>query len=441
MSLFTVLLIVLSAVVYSWALYNLPVLIVGIRSFRREGAKKQSFGRKAVFEKNLPTFSVVIPAKNEESVLPRLLGALLKQNYPRKKVEVIVVEDGSTDATLEVCEKYVKDFCGRLKIVCGGDSTGKPSALNRALRISRGDIIAVFDADNVPEQDALLNAAKHFQDETIAALQGRTFTLNSGVNMLTKFVSYEEAVYFEVYLKGRDVLNLFVHLKGSCEFIRRSVLESLGGWSEENLSEDMEMSARLTQKGHRIRYAADVQSWQESTETLAQMFRQRIRWFRGCMEVAFKYGRLMERPGFRVFDAEVTLLGPFVLIISLLSYILGPLVFYQLDSSVVFAITLVGWGLLTGSIVAGALALLYTTRPRRIRDLLWLPFIYAYWSFQVFLATWALIKILCRAPKEWNRTPKTGVIAVASSTLPDCLVISSCAERRRSLEAAGKPLG
>jgi len=417
MSLFTVLLIVLSAVVYSWALYNLPVLIVGIRSFRREGAEKKSFGQKAMFEKNLPTFSVVIPAKNEESVLPRLLGALLKQNYPRKKVEVIVVEDGSTDATLEACEKYVKDFGGRLKVVRGGDSTGKPSALNRALRISSGDIIAVFDADNVPEQDALLNAAKHFQDETIAALQGKTLTLNSDVNMLTKFVSYEEAAWCEAYLRGRDALDLFVHLKGTCQFIRRGVLERVGCWREEYLSDDFEMSARLTLKGYRIRYAPDVRSWQESPHSWGQMFRQRVRWFRGTMEVALNYGRLIRKPSFKTLDAEVTLLAPFVLILSLLSYLVGPIVLWGLDGSILLVISAIGWGLLTVSIVAGAIAMLYIAEPKKTRDLLWIPFIYVYWSFHVFLATWALIRIIFKAPKEWRKTSRTGVVTTNYSCM------------------------
>lgn len=416
MNLVAILAATLFAMVYSWTFYNIPVLIVGIRNCYYKRAQR-SIKKETMFKKSLPTFSVVIPVKNEEIVLPRLLNALLHQNYPREKVEVIVVEDGSTDATVDVCKKYVKNSQGWIRMVRAENSNGKPSALNRALSVSKGDIIAVFDADNIPEQNALLNAAKYFQDKSTAALQGRTLTVNQDVNMLTKFVSYEEAVWYEAYMNGKDILNLFVHLKGSCQFIRRDALESLGGWSEKCLSEDMEMSARLTEKGHRIKYASDVRSWQESPESLTQMFRQRIRWFRGAMEVALSYGRLIQKPSLKTLDAEATLLGPFVLIFSLISYILGPLVLYNLDGSVVLVITLVGWAIPTATLVAGAMALLYVAEPKKVKDLLWLPFIYAYWSFQVFLATWALIKILFKAPKEWKRTTKRGAVTIADSTL------------------------
>lgn len=432
----TILLIVLFVIVYSWTFYNLPVLIVGIKTCLSDEAKKKSSRKEVGFEKNLPTFSIVVPAKNEETVLPRLLNALLRQNYPREKLEIIVVEDGSTDGTVEACKEYVDE--GRVRIIHSEVSNGKPSALNRALKVSTGDIIAVFDADSIPEQNALFNAAKHFQDKSIAALQGRTLTLNSDVNMLTKFVSYEETLWYEGYLKGKDTLNLFVHLKGSCQFIRRNVLVRLGGWSEKHLSEDMEISARLTEKDYRIKYASDVRSWQESPENLTRMFRQRTRWFRGSMEVALTYGRLIKKPSLKILDAEATLFGPFVLIISLLSYILSPLVLYQLDEAVIFTITLGGWATLTATLIAGAVALLYVAKPKRIRDTLWLPFIYAYWSFQAFLATWALIKILFKAPKEWKRTPKTGAIAVANLALLDWVALLNHSRKAYLFEATEK---
>jgi hypothetical protein len=135
------------------------------------------------------------------------------------------------------------------------------------------------------------------------------------------------------------------------------------------------------------------------------------------MEVAFRYGSLMKKPSLKGLDAEMTFFGPFVLIISLLSYVLSPLAICHLDGSFVLAVTLMGWASLTVTLVVGAFALMYVAKPRRIRDVLWLPFIYAYWFFQVFLATWALIKIVGKASKKWQRTPKTGAITIADTNL------------------------
>jgi len=230
--------------------------------------------------------------------------------------------------------------------------------------------------------------------------------------MLTKFISYEEAVWCETYLRGKDSLDLFVHLKGSCQFSRRDVLERFEGFDEKALSEDMEISARLTEKGYKIRYAPDVRSWQETPSNLKQWFRQRTRWFRGTIEVAFKYGKLMTRFSRKSFDAEATLFGPFVLIASLATYLFG---FATFSSAFTFDVSLkIMAQLLTISSMATmflcGLALAYISKPRKAANLLWLPFIYFYWSLQAFVAFYAALLILLRRPRVWNKTDKKGVV-------------------------------
>jgi cellulose synthase/poly-beta-1,6-N-acetylglucosamine synthase-like glycosyltransferase len=424
LSIFAALLLI---TVYSWTLYNLPVLVVGLRRHCKE--RKKPLETK-VSKTRLPTFSVVVPARNEEVVLPRLLDALLRQNYPEDKFEIIVAEDGSSDSTADICAEYAKKSQGRIRVVHTVNSEGKSAALNHALKICRGDIFAVFDADNIPAQDALAKAAEHFADESVLALQGRALIVNSDSNMLTKFVSYEESALHEVYMNGKEALNLFVYLNGSCEFIRRATLESLGGWSEGHLAEDMEMSARLTEKGHRIKYASDVRSWQETPENLSQMFSQRVRWFRGSMEVALNYGRLIKKPGLRTLDAEATLLGPFVLILSLISYLFGPLVLAGLNGSLILIMTLAGWLSLTATLIVAATILWFVAKPKRTRDMLWLPFLYAYWSLQVFVATWALIKILLRKPKEWKQNVRTGAIATTDIRIQGQIIQQNSSTRQ-----------
>ena len=295
---------------YVWILYNIPVLAVGIKRLRRASLKKKKI---EVDPKKLPTFSIVVPVRDEERVVDRLLKALFKLDYPPERREIVVVEDGSVDKTPRICKEYAENHLDCVKFVRQSVSNGKPSALNCALKHARGEIVAVFDADNVPEQDVLLRAAGYFEDSSIAAVQGTPCAINANENMLTKFVSYEEAVRFQAYYQGKDALGLFVPLTGSCQFIRRTVLDKVGGWNEESLSEDMEMSAKLTQKGYNVKYAPDIRSWQEYPANLAQLIKQRARWFRGCMEVALKYGRLITNPNRRSIDAEITLMGPYIL--------------------------------------------------------------------------------------------------------------------------------
>ena len=300
-----------------WTLYNVLILAVGVRDFCKNRQKPQ---KKSTSPALLPTFSIVVPVKNEEKVVGRLLNALSKLNYPVDKSEIIIVEDGSTDRTLDICLNFAEEHAN-VKILNRLSSNGKPSALNYGLKHATGEIVAVFDADNVPAPDALLAVVKYFDDPMVAAVQGNTLSLNSKENMLTQFISYEEAVWCEAYLRGKDVLNLFVHLRGSCQFIRRGVLEKMEGFDEGVLSEDMEISAKLVENNFRIRYASDVVAWQESPSNLKTLFKQRTRWFRGTMQVALKYGRLMTKLNRINFDAETTLFGPFMLIASLIPYL------------------------------------------------------------------------------------------------------------------------
>ncbi len=395
--------------VFVWSFYNLPILTAGVRNLRRS---KRRTNEKFLGEKNLPVFSIVVPVKNEEKVVRRVLDALSRLSYPADKREIIIVEDGSTDKTLEVCREYAREKNLNVKVLRKPSCNGKPSALNYGIMRAKGQIIGIFDVDNVPAQDALQNVYRYFEDPTVAAVQGRTLSINSEENMLTKFISYEEAVWCEAYLRGKDVLDLFVHLKGSCQFFRRDVLERLRGFDEGSLSEDMEVSARLTEKGYKIRYAPDVRSWQESASDLRQLFRQRTRWFRGTMEVAFKYGRLMARLNRKSIDAELTLFGPFILIASLLTYLAASGSFFAsfpLDVlwQVVMQFTAV---VTTFTVLVCGFALVYVSKPRKMANLLWLPFIYFYWSLQAFVAFYALLLILLRRPRKWLKTEKTGTI-------------------------------
>jgi cellulose synthase/poly-beta-1,6-N-acetylglucosamine synthase-like glycosyltransferase len=401
-----VIIIAVLLIISLWSLYNVPILATGIKDYCKKRQKTQKHKHS---HESLPTFSIVVPVKNEEKVIGRLLTALSKLAYPTDKQEIIIIEDGSTDATSQICMNYAKEH-SNVKILQRGFSNGKPSALNYGLAHAKGEIVAIFDADNVPDTNALMTVLDYFEDPTVAAVQGRTMSINSKENMLTQFISYEEAVWCEAYLRGKDVLNLFVHLKGSCQFIRRDILDNLQGFNEAALSEDMEISAKITENNFKIRYAPDVVAWQESPSDLKTLFKQRTRWFRGTMEVAFKYGRLMSKPSIKNFDAETTLWGPFILIASLIPYSAMFWAFFQvLPLNVMWGLT-VQFATLTLalSLFVCGLAIIYVTKPRSIRNILWLPFVYCYWSLQAFIALYAALLIFLRRPRHWTKTDKKG---------------------------------
>jgi len=404
------------SLIYFWTSYNIPIVVAGVRNLcANRHEKKLPLGNK----KKLPTLSIIVPVKNEEKVVGRLLDALINADYPEDKKEILVVEDGSTDTTAEICAKFAANHPSQVKVLRRSVSDGKPSALKEALNHVSGEIVTVFDADNIPEPDSLLMAASCFEDSSVAAVQGRLIAVNEDENILTKFVSQEETLRCEAYLRGKNSLGLFVPLTGSCYFVRKSVLDAVGGWDSKVLSEDMELAARLIHNGHKITYSSDVRSWQEYPATIKGFFKQRVRWFRGTMEVGFKYGKLLKNLNRMSLDAEVTLIGPFVFISCIVGYLLSILslvIPLQTDfvSSFIANVTSILTVVLLG---AAGLAMIYGQKPRKLRNILWMPFIFLYWTIQNFIASYALLLILLRRPKHWLKTEKNGSIASSAFNL------------------------
>jgi len=390
-----------------WSLYNIPVVIVGVRNQLQTRKKKSE--KSPLNEKAMPAVSIIVPVKNEEKVIGRLLKALLNLEYPLSKKEIIVVNDESSDRTGEICAQYAAR-CLEIRVFNRPKSSTKAAALNFGVSHAHGEVIATFDADSVPEPDALLRAVKYFEDLEVAAVQGRICSINANENMLTKFLLYEGAVEYEAYVRGKDRLNLFVGLAGTCQFIKRAVLEEISGWNEKNLSEDVELALRLTEKDYAIKYASDVRTWEESPNSVKGLVRQRARWFRGNMEMGLRFGKLLRRPSKRRFDAEMTLFGTYLIVLCLVSYFMTVWSFLLPPNLLLIIITRFT-SLFTVVILAIAgVALIYVTKPRKISNLLWLPFIYVYWSFQSLIAMYAIFQIVLRRPPRWSKTTRSGIV-------------------------------
>ena len=392
---------------FAFTVYNVPVVVSG---FWHLWLNRKKEAKPVVREdREFPLVSIIVPLKNEETVVARLLEALMGFNYPSGKKEVIVVNDASTDKTGEICLQYSLAH-PEIKVLKRLASTTKAGALNFGLNYARGEVIATFDGDSVPEPDALLKAVKYFEDLSVGAVQGRICSINASQNMLTRFVSYECTVQYEIYLQGKNALDLYVGLAGTCQFIRKEALDAVGGWNENCLSEDTELSVRLIEKGQVIRYASEVRTFEESPFNVKSLLAQRKRWFRGNIEVGLRFGRLMRKPNLRRFDAEMTLFGTFVIMLCVVNYF-APLWAFSVPSTLVT--TLIAqltcvFTLFILGLVGATLACM--VKPFRLRNLLWLPFIYVYWGFQSFIAMYALFEIVLRRKKRWHKTEHSGLI-------------------------------
>lgn len=273
----------LIAVILIWFMiaYQLILTIAGFLHHLRALAERK---RIDVMSFMYPSVSILIPAHNEEIVIGATLNAMLALDYPRNKIEIIVINDGSTDSTGEI----VKSFAQRDSrvIVCdvprAQAKKGKSRALNLGLKAARYDYIAVYDADNTPEPDALKYlVAQLLLNPELGAATGKFRTVNKNRNLLTRFINIETLTFQSILQAGRCQLFGIVTLPGTNFVIRRRVLEEVGTWDEGAMTEDAELSIRMYIRNWKIKFIQYAVTFEQEPERWDVWLRQRTRWVMG----------------------------------------------------------------------------------------------------------------------------------------------------------------
>ena len=248
-----------------------------------------------------PTVSILVPAHNEALVIVRTVRALLNMEYPVDRYEVIVINDNSTDDTAEKLEELQREFPDRRLVVIstgpevGGE--GKSNALNIGFSVSTGEVIAIYDADNTPESDALAILVENLmEDDKIGAVIGKFRTRNRNASLLSRFVNIETLAYQCMNQAGRYFFFKLCTIPGTNYVIRRKLIEEIGGWDTKALSEDTEISFRLYRMGYYIKQKRMAVTWEQEPHLLSVWFRQRTRWAKGNIYVLVKNMRYIFDP-------------------------------------------------------------------------------------------------------------------------------------------------
>ncbi len=239
-----------------------------------------------------PFVSVLIPAHNEEMVIEETLRAMINLNYPKDKLEIIVINDYSSDSTGRLADAFANEY-SFIKVIHNQlpfAGKGKSGALNVGFRQAKGEFIVVYDADNIPEQDAVQHLVLALQkDKKAGAVVGKFRVINARTNLLTRFINIETITFQWLAQAGRWFWFRMATIPGTNFAIRKSVLERLGGWDERALSEDTELSIRVYNLGYYIRFHPCAVTWEQEPETWKVWWKQRTRWARGNMYVIGKY--------------------------------------------------------------------------------------------------------------------------------------------------------
>jgi cellulose synthase/poly-beta-1,6-N-acetylglucosamine synthase-like glycosyltransferase len=289
-----------------------------------------------VDEKYEPTVSILIPARNEEKVIGRLLQRIAELTYPHDKLQVIVIDDASSDSTGRIADEYSSKsaFIEVLHRENGNGGKGKAPAMNAGFKRATGEIVLCFDADYYPQKDIVEKLAKEFADPNVGAVQGRVVVLNEPQNMVTRLVALERIGGYRVDQEARDDLGLIAQFGGTVGGFRRSVLASLHGWDESILAEDTDLTFRVYLAGYKVRYVIDAECYEEAVDNWKAYRQQRYRWARGHMQCCFKHAlKVLKSKKLRVkekIDGLLLLNVYFMPLVVLLSFIIGiPLIFFE----------------------------------------------------------------------------------------------------------------
>lgn len=311
-----------ASVIIIWFMiaYQFGLTVFGFKNYVKSLKEREKIDCN---EYQFPTCSILIPAHNEEKVIGKTLEAMMKLNYPRDKLNIIVINDGSTDKTGEITDKY-SNLDSRIKlhnVTKGEGGRGKSRVLNIGVKQTDSEIIAIYDADNTPEENALRYlVVQLLTHKELGAAIGKFRTVNKNRNLLTKFINIETLSFQSMLQAGRWEMHGIATLPGTNLVIWSWLIDRLNGWDEEALTEDSELSIRIYKEGYKIKYVPYAITYEQEPEKLNVWLRQRVRWVRGNNYVITKFFKQI--PSFKnkrlAFDMLYTLSLYYLFFIAIL---------------------------------------------------------------------------------------------------------------------------
>ncbi len=340
-----------------------------------------------------PSVAVIVPCWNEASTVAATCESLLALEYPKEKLEIILVDDGSTDATPEVMTRFEEH--PRVRII-RKENGGKHTALNAGIALTRAELVGCLDADSFVAPDALREIVACFDNPHVVAATA-ALSIHQPENMLQHMQNAEYSFGITLRHTFASINGLYV-TPGPFSFYRRDIVEKLGGFRYGHQTEDMEMALRIQHAGYRIENAPRARVYTKAPATIAKLVKQRVRWITGFLRnILGEYRGLI---GSRRHSA----LGQLVLPTALLSIVGGITLF-------LLALFLLARNTLTALSLRADIPLSYALVPHTAFSWFYLPV-----SFYIVLAAIVLLTsvTLVTIGKRISKTPGHIAFGLAS---------------------------
>jgi cellulose synthase/poly-beta-1,6-N-acetylglucosamine synthase-like glycosyltransferase/spore germination protein YaaH/peptidoglycan/xylan/chitin deacetylase (PgdA/CDA1 family) len=273
--------------------------------------------------------SVIVPAYNEETTITNTIDQLLALTY--EKLEIIVVDDGSSDATYD---KLLFHIIGNDKVkLYYKKNGGKASALNFGIQKASGPVVVCIDADTLLKEDAIDELLKYFINDKVAAVAGNVKVGNEK-NWLTKWQSIEYITGQNFDRRAFDLLNCITIVPGAIGAFRKDRILDTGGFSHQTLAEDCDLTMQFLEAGYSVKYSPHALAFTESPETISMFLKQRFRWTFGVMQSFWKHRKnflnpksgtmgMIAMPNILLFQFLLSAIGPLLDIVMVFSLFTG----------------------------------------------------------------------------------------------------------------------
>ncbi len=351
--------------------------------------------RKMPIVESSPRITVIIPAHNEEKTIAACIESVLENKYPWK--QVVVVDDGSTDNTYKIASRY-KD---RITLLARSKSSMKAYALNYGLQAAKGEIVVTVDADTIIAWDFLSIVASYFSNPMIVAASGNLRVSNSDSNFLTRLQALEYVIAFDIGRRLQSFFNTLLIIPGAVGVVRKSVLESLGGY-DPLIGEDFDVTLKVHKVRGRVVFMPEAYAWTEVPETWRSWVRQRVRWHRSQIRMLIRHRNIFFR---RRFGTPGLLGAPDMLLMDILMLLIRPawLLYFLLASSNPFlswSIILAFYAVMEFQTSLSALSLVEYPKDMRY----WYLFpamLLAYRPVYAFVRFYSYVSELVKPSREW----------------------------------------
>ncbi|MBZ0283770.1 MAG: glycosyltransferase [Anaerolineae bacterium] len=404
--------VVISLVYVASIFYKLLLSIAGSlnRDSRATGTQV-----KAIHDADLPIYSILVPVYKEPEVVPRLLRALSRIDYPREKLDVLLLMEEDDHETVAKAKEAQPPSFFRFIVVPPSQPRTKPKACNYGLNFCRGKYVTIFDAEDIPEPDQLKKAVAAFAhgDDSLICVQAALNYFNSQENYLTRMFTLEYTYWFDSLLPGLDRLRLPIPLGGTSNHFKLDKLRQLGAWDPFNVTEDADLGIRASTSGFTVGVIRST-TYEEANKATINWLRQRSRWIKGYMQTWLVHNRqplrLLRAIGLKNWlsynffiggTAAIFLLNPIMWILFVIWLAFDPAWIEQIFQGWVWYIAV--FSLVVGNGLAILLNMIGILQRRNYRLL---PFALtnpAYWflhSIAAYIGLWQLIT----NPYYWEKT-------------------------------------